>query len=149
MRSIGFIRNCPFDAEVLHDDRLHINTRLVEEKYKAKYIGEFTLRTRDGWANKPVAVFWQEVAHPQGSNYFGIYRDDLGHFLITDAQATVGILITGLMNEKHEVIYSAYRHDCQTHGGMLIDGGRDYTRSSAGTPVQFKIEGDGLVWVTQ
>ncbi len=151
MRHSTFIRNGPFDAEVLHEDKLPLNVKYIEEQYKAKYIGEFTLKAKGGgWANKPVAIFWQAEAHPRGSNWFGLYRHEDGRWMITDAQAIVGVPINGLMNEKHEVIYSAYRHDCQSLNDMMIDGGRDYVRSSIGfTPVQFKIEEDGLVWVTQ
>lgn len=147
-----FIKDCPFDAEILHFDKLGLGTDYIAEIKAATYIGEFCLKSRDGgWANTPVAVFYQETPHPRGSNHFGIYFSPFTQqVMIADAKSIVNVPITGLMNDKHEIIYSAYRHDCQELGGMMIDGGRDYTRhSSFGTPVQFKIDGPNLVWVTQ
>jgi hypothetical protein len=38
--------------------------------------------------------------------------------------------MTGIICEDGEVIVSRYRHDYVQKGDRMIDGGRDYTRSS-------------------
>ena len=49
----------------------------VENMYNAKYVFESCLKTRDnGWSNFPVAIFYTETAHPKGSNYMGLCRND-------------------------------------------------------------------------
>jgi hypothetical protein len=100
---------------------------IIEKKMSAKYVCETCLTLRDGsWSNHPVAVFWTEQAHPQGSNWFGIYKDINGHTMIANAiDATIpflGVAIDG------QVIYSRYRHDYREHNGVFVDGGRDYLR---------------------
>jgi len=100
---------------------------IIETKMNAKYVCESCLRNRDGgWANVPVAIFYTEIAHPEGSNYFGIYNNIDGRTTITNAISATepfsGLLI------DNEVVYSRYRHDFREHHGVFIDGGRDYTR---------------------
>ena len=46
----------------------------IEDKYNATYVFESCLKDAYGnWANFPVAIFYTEEAHPEGSNYFGLY----------------------------------------------------------------------------
>ena len=91
----------------------------------------------------PVAIFYQDEPHPEGSNYFGIYFDPLREsYMITDGISAVTyqsgeregepvIYSCGLNEETKEAIYSAYRHDYQTHNGVIMmDGGRDYCRGN-------------------
>jgi len=101
--------------------------KIVEDKMNAKYVCESCLRNRDGgWANVPVAIFYTELAHPEGSNYFGIYNNIDGRTTITNAISATepfsGLLI------DNEVVYSRYRHDFRGHNGIFVDGGRDYLR---------------------
>ena len=116
----------------------------VENMYNAKYVFESCLKTKDGgWCNMPVAIFYTEEAHPKGSNYFGLYRNDFGDFMITD-----GISATepfDALQAGDDVIYSRYRHDFREHNGYMVDGGRDYFRRSAdGTPVKLCVNKDKL-----
>ena len=117
----------------------------VEEKYNAKYVFESCLKTKDGgWCNMPVAIFYTETPHPQGSNYFGLYRNDFGDFMITD-----GISATepfDALQVGDDVIYSRYRHDYREHNGAMVDGGRDYFRHTRliGTPVMLRVNKDKL-----
>ena len=102
----------------------------IEQEYNGKYVLESCLKKKDGgWYNFPVAIFYTEQAHPEGSNYFAIYRDTDGHFGITNGLSAVeGVNFMGIEAED-EVIYSRYRHDFREHkNGAFIDGGRDYTR---------------------
>jgi len=100
---------------------------IIETKMNAKYVFESCLKNKDGgWANMPVAVFYTDSAHPQGSNYFGIYTNNAGVTMITDA-ITATEKFQGLSIDD-EVIYSRYRHDFREHRGVFVDGGRDYIK---------------------
>jgi hypothetical protein len=71
------IENSPYILN--HNDILPEDVQLKVSKLRnAKYLGEFSLPTKEGdWSDFPVAVFYQEEAHPRGSNYFGIYKSPL------------------------------------------------------------------------
>ena len=118
---------------------------MAEKMYNAKYVFESCLKTKDGgWCNMPVAIFYTEKAHPEGSNYFGLYRTDYGDLMITN-----GISATepfDALQVGEDIIYSRYRHDCREYNGAMVDGGRDYFKRSAdrGTPVKLKVVGDHL-----
>lgn len=104
--------------------------RKIEEKYDAKYVLESCLRMKNGnWANFPAAIFYTKEPHPEGSNYFAIFRDTDGDMMITNGISAVeGVSFIGIEAEE-EVVYSRYRHDYRTHkNGAFIDGGRDYAR---------------------
>ena len=63
----------------------------IEQEYNGKYVLESCLKKKDGgWYNFPVAIFYTEQAHPEGSNYFAIYRDADGHFGVLLFQPSVG-----------------------------------------------------------
>jgi hypothetical protein len=99
----------------------------IESYYKAKYICETCLKGREGgWANFPVAVFYTEKAHPEGSNYFGLFFNGRGELTITNAISALEPF-AGIMIEN-DVVYSRYRHDYREHNGIFVDGGRDYLR---------------------
>lgn len=113
----------------------------VEEKFNAKYVGEFTLKTKDGyWANKPVSIFYTEKKHPKGSNYFGIFMNGITLVIANGISAAENIWLGVVDPETNEILYSAYRHDYQVHNKLITDGGADYLRSSTHPVVQFKIE---------
>lgn len=116
----------------------------VENMYNAKYVFESCLKQKNGWCNFPVAIFYTEEAHPEGSNYFGLYRTDFGDVMITN-----GISATepfDALQVGEDIIYSRYRHDYREHKGAMVDGGRDYFKRSAdrGTPVKLQVVGDHL-----
>ena len=120
----------------------------IEERYNAKYVFESCLKSKSGgWANFPCAIFYTEKAHPEGSNYFGVYLDLNGDFMIANGIASTEIEYTGiLIGEK--VVYSRYRHDYRGGEDAAIDGGRDYTKIS-GHPqtVRFKVVKDHLEFI--
>lgn len=146
------------DIVILHADSLNFNIEYIEEKYKAHYIGEFCLKGVSGeWVNQPVALFYNEEKHPRGSNYFAIlnkYRYpniDSPTVMITNGISAVEdkegnpIVYSAVLNNDNKALYSAYRHDYQTYEDLMIDGGRDYTKSSLGSPfIRFIIK-DGKV----
>ena len=101
--------------------------RKIEELRNAKYVFESCVKTTDGrWSDLTVAVFYQETAHPNGSNYVGIYQSMDGRIMITDAISATEPF-TGVMIDD-EIVYSRHRHDFREHNGIFVDGGRDYLR---------------------
>lgn len=130
----------------------------IEEKYGATYICETCLADDKGnWRNEQAAVFYAEKAHPEGSNYFGLYwsyrfcfeEGDEPELMITDAITAVGVDMHGIVAENGDVIYSHYRHDYRNSPDktVWIDGGRDYARSGAGKFVTLRIVGDKLTLI--
>jgi hypothetical protein len=108
----------------------------IEEKYNAKYVLEACIKDANGqWVNMPCAIFYSEVAHPQGSNYFALYYSARHNtYMITNGLSAVdGVEFNGIEAEG-EVVYSRYRHDFRKHkNGAFIDGGRDYSRFGGDT----------------
>lgn len=139
---------------VVHNDYSGLNTKAVEERYNVKYVGEFSTQSAPGvWRNGPVAVFYGEK-HPNGSNYLGVFHDLTGGAVyLTDAITAVQnadgapVVWSGVCNDKGEVLYSAFRHDYQTHGDLMADGGQEYMRCSLHDIVRFSIVKDGLEMV--
>lgn len=125
----------------------------VEEKYNAKYVLESCLKMKTGWANFPVAIFYTEEAHPEGSNYFAVYRDADGVFGITNGLSAVDDVTFAGLEAEGEVVYSRYRHDFrESKNGAFVDGGRDYFKYG-GDPfndyniVKFKVEKNNLTFI--
>jgi hypothetical protein len=115
---------------MLDDDKI----KIIEEKYKGKYVIDSCLKgVYDTWANFPTMIFYTEKAHPAGSNYFALYRDfneisEKTHWMITDGISGVQGDFYGYLFPGDELLHSRYRHDYCRHGGIAIDGGRDYVR---------------------
>ena len=104
---------------------------LICQKYNAKYVIDTCLRTMDGaWANFPAAIFYAKEAHPQGSNYFAIYKGSSGDWLITNGYDAVQGVFHGILFEDGELVHSRYRHDYFVHREAMADGARDYFRSN-------------------
>jgi len=103
--------------------------KLIEEKYKAKYVLDACLPDNyGGWVNFPVAIFYAKMPHPEGSNYFAYFPDpQSSKLMITNGYEAIKDPIEGIMIDE-TVIYSRYRHDRREFGGVFIDGGRDYVR---------------------
>ena len=109
--------------------------RKIEDMYKAKYMGHWCTKTPSGiWNEMPLDVFYQpnpkvEEGH---THYFGLYRNYAGEVRITSADSAFSDPIVGVLCEDGEVIVSRYRHDYQEKDGKIIDGGRDYLKTSIG-----------------
>ena len=100
----------------------------IEDHYNAKYVCTTSLKNkRGGWANFPAAVFYTEEAHPEGSNYFGLYFMPDDTMMISNAISATEPFEGLRLGDT--VVFSRYRHDYYTHeGGMMVDGGRDYMK---------------------
>ena len=122
----------------------------IEDFYGAMYMGYWTIKEANGnWSNSPVDVFYQpnpDVSKGH-SHYFGMYRDGL-KAMICNAESAFSEPITGILTEDGEVIVSRYRHDCVFKEGYMIDGGRDYTRSSGGKFVNVTVKDGEFVLKT-
>jgi hypothetical protein len=123
---------------------------IIEEKYNAKYVFESCCRARDGsWLVKPMAIFYTEKAHPEGSNYFAIYYGQDGYPMICDGISSTEGFVSGI-DTGDGIIYSRHRHDYRTHNDCMVDGGRDYFRHNLnGKPVKMKVIKDNLVVVPE
>ena len=112
-----------------------INVKAVEERYNAKYIGDFCLMTKNGWSDYPASVFWQETPpKPEYSNYVALFikygYEDEDAIYITSGASAFEKPIEGFVADNGEIIYSRFRHDFRSSsdGSVTVDGGRDYTR---------------------
>jgi outer membrane protein assembly factor BamB len=67
------------------------------------------------------------------SKYFALIIQNGSAYITSGASAVDGI-ITGIVADDGEIIYSRYRHDYRTStdGTVFIDGGRDYVRCGRG-----------------
>lgn len=101
----------------------------IEEKRKAFFLGVFPV----GGLNCKCFVFRNDVKHPLGSNYFGLYWNSLeDSWMIINAGSVEGRQFQGIL-KRGKVLYSRYRHDCRYSGKDMIDGGWDYARYALGT----------------
>jgi len=118
------IRN---ESTILTEEQI----KKIEESKNAKYVCETSLKANDQWYENPVAVFYGEEVHPVSkSRYFGVFfQGDYSY--ICNAASVEDQVITGVITEDAEIIYSKYRHDYIESGDLFIDGGRDYTRTNA------------------
>jgi hypothetical protein len=120
----------------------------AEHMYSAKYMGYWCTKRLNGesWNDNPVDVFYQpnpnrELGH---SNYFGLFFQN-DNLWITDAQSAFSDPITGIETDDGEVIVSRYRHNYVEKDKYMIDGGRDYLRTSGGPFVRVRVEGPEFV----
>ena len=98
----------------------------IEEYYNAKYVFESQLKLRSGnWSDFSAAVFYNEIPHPKGSNWFGIWRDG-SKYMISDAISAVEEPFFGLLADDGDVVYSRHPQDdnMRDNGEFFIGGGR-------------------------
>jgi len=132
----------------IHHEPL-FNTAEVEKIYSerdgvdVKYVCTTDLRASD----VPVDVFYRATPHPEfGNRYFGVYHDHFrGHTMITNADY-VESLEFGMIEEDGKYYYSQSHHDYKVlNNGKMIDGGRQYIRSSGGA-ISMRIK-DGKFYI--
>lgn len=120
----------------------------AEETYGAKYMGYWCTKRLNGesWNDHPVDVFYQENPDTERGhkNYFGLFIQN-DTLYITDATSAFSEPITGIETNDGEVIVSRYRHDYVEKDGFMVDGGRDYFRTSGGPFVRVRVEGPEFV----
>jgi hypothetical protein len=95
----------------------------------------------------PVDVFYRSTPHPQfGNRYFGLYYDSIrDHVMITNADIVENFEFGLVENDNGELEYSESHHEYKMfENGNMIDGGRQYIRSSHGADV-YKVKDGKLV----
>ena len=137
---------------IIHTDSLPIHVNVIEEEYSAKYVGEFCYKQpTKGWLNQSMALFYTDTPHPEGSNYLGVvvqynpYTEENSIIIVNGISAVEHEWIGVLDIKTDEILYSAFRHDYQTHGDLMADGGPEYTRSSLHLTVKMQIVKDKIV----
>ena len=124
------------------------DTKRVERLYSekdgvpVKYICTTDLSVSD----RPIDVFYRDTPHPEfGNRYFGLFRnthpaaDADGNILITNADEIESYEFGMIEDKDGWMWYSQCHHDCLFLDGKMIDGGRQYIRSS-GDHVVFAVK---------
>jgi len=131
------------------ENQVPLDPDKIIEKYGGTYIGNFCLPARiGGWVNNPVMVFYQpNPPNPDYSNYYAMYVDEYDRVFIADGLPAFREGIAGVVADDGEIIFSRYRHDYRTSsdGSVIIDGGRDYTKTNTTNTVHLVIDKDKLV----
>lgn len=107
----------------------------LEEKYNAKYIGDFDMKN-----GKSGLLFYQpfpnlELGH---SNYFFLFIS-AENLYITNGEYMTDIVFNAVKSKRTYLI-SCYRHHYNEKDGIFIDGGRDYLRTNTDKIYQLKLE---------
>lgn len=112
-----------------------INIPVIENHYKARFIGDLPLKGRD----YPCAIFYQENPPNNFSNYFAIFVRN-NKIYITSAKEIVDTPRQGVITKNKEIVYSKYHHDFHfsSDGIIAVDGGAEYLRLS-GNPEDYKV----------
>lgn len=117
----------------------------ISESYKAIYMGSWAKKIANNtmWSEFAIPVFYQpnpdfEKGH---THYFGIYVGMYDNQVyITDASSCFLEPFAGVIHED-TVLVSKYRHDYIARGNVVIDGGRDYTRTNGCDVYEVTVEG--------
>mgnify|MGYP006919742451 FL=1 len=88
----------------------------------------------------PTDIFYRDSPHPEfGNRYFGLYHHPIDrHLLITNADMVEGFEFGMIKDSDNNWYYSSSHHDCIFIEDKMIDGGRQYIRST-GLDGVFKI----------
>ena len=124
------------------------NTSNAEESYSrtdgvpVKYV--CTTELPNGYVGD---IFYRDTPHPEfGNKYFSLYWKDLGDdeiLMITNADFIENVSFAMVENDNRELEYSVSRHDYKSFkNGNMIDGGRDYIRSSCEVKVFLVRDGE-------
>ena len=95
----------------------------------------------------PVDVFYRATPHPEfGNRYFGLYYDNYRDATMICGADLVEDFEFGMVeNDSGEMEYSTSHHDYkQFDNGKMIDGGRQYIRSSGLVQV-YKVQDGQMV----
>ena len=89
----------------------------------------------------PADIFYRETPHPEfGNRYFGLFYHPIKkHLMITNADMVEDFEFGMIKDTENNWYYSASHHDCLFIEGKMIDGGRQYIRST-GLGGVFKIK---------
>lgn len=113
------------------------NTSNVENIYSEKDGVSVKHVCTTEFGNSVIAdIFYRSTPHPEfGNKYFAIYfREDTPY--IANADSVENLSFGMVENDEGALEYSQSRHDYKSFkNGNMIDGGRDYIRSSGNAKV--------------
>lgn len=94
----------------------------------------------------PMDVFYRETPHPEfGNRYFGLFNDPMtGVVKITGADVIEDLNFGMIQDNEGNYWYSQTHHNCLFIDESMIDGGRQYIRSS-GPLYYFKVQDGELL----
>ena len=119
------------------------DTKRVEELYTEKDGVEvrYVCTTDLNASDVPVDVYYRETPHPQfGNGYFGLYWDNVRNNLMITNADIVESYEFGMIEQDGKYYYSQSHHDYKTlDNGKMIDGGRQYIKTSQGCDVVMRI----------
>tara|TARA_B110000259_G_C13988017_1_gene391282 strand:+ start:204 stop:614 length:411 start_codon:yes stop_codon:yes gene_type:complete len=80
----------------------------------------------------PTDIFYRDSPHPEfGNRYFGLFYDPIEcHLLITNADMVEDFEFGMIKDSDNNWYYSSSHHDCIFIEDKMIDGGRQYIRST-------------------
>lgn len=107
------------------------NIKKVEELYSEKDGVPVKHVCTTEFGDSIVDVFYRDTPHPKfGNKYFAVlFRDNIPY--IANADEVENLTFGLVQNDNGDMEYSRSRHDCKRFkNGNMIDGGRDYIRSS-------------------
>lgn len=94
----------------------------------------------------PADIFYRETPHPEfGNRYFGLFYHPIKkHLMITNADMVEDFEFGMIKDSDNNWYYSSSHHDCLFIEDKMIDGGRQYIRST-GLDGVFKIKNGEFV----
>ncbi len=116
------------------------NTDVVVSHYSEKdgVPIKYVCTTDFNISDRPVDIFYRESPHPQfGNKYFGIAPDyESDDFVIFNADKVENFTFGMVEDDEGDMQYSRSHHDYKSFkNGNMIDGGRQYIRSSLNSQI--------------
>jgi hypothetical protein len=126
------------------------NTQVVIDHYSQKdgVPISYVCTTDFNRSDAPVDIFYRETPHPEfGNKYFGIGVDrEDGSYVIFNADKVENFAFGMVEDDDGNLQYSEYHHRCKFfENGNMIDGGRDYVRSSLNAKIYVVRDGQFIL----
>lgn len=126
------------------------NTETVIKHYSQKdgVPIKYVCTTDFNISDAPVDIFYRETPHPEfGNKYFGIGVDrEDGGYVIFNADKVEDFTFGMVEDDNGNLQYSEYHHRCKFfENGNMIDGGRQYVRSSINAKIYMVRDGQFIL----
>jgi hypothetical protein len=126
------------------------NTQVVIDHYSQKdgVPISYVCTTDFNRSDAPVDIFYRETPHPEfGNKYFGIGVDrEDGSYVIFNADKVEDFSFGMVEDDDGNLQYSEYHHRCKFfENGNMIDGGRQYVRSSINAKIYMVRDGQFIL----
>lgn len=126
------------------------NTQYVIKHYSEKdnVPINYVCTTDFNVSDRPVDIFYRSTPHPKfGNKYFGIAPSyESNGFVIFSADKVESFTFGMVEDDDGNLQYSEYHHRCKFFGnGNMIDGGREYVRSSLNAKTYVVLNGEMVI----